>query len=294
LLAWVDRGGHETPLEHRARPYFRPVLSPDGRRLAVTVQGTRDDVWVQDLERATWTRLTAEGDNTDPAWSPDGRQVVFSSTRSGPFNLFRAAADGGGEAQQLTQERTMAMSSSVAPDGSVAAFGLLDPQTGWDVALLPLRGGGPPRPFLATRFAETYATFSRDGRYVAYVSNESGRPEVYVRGYAQEGKWPVSSGGGTEPVWSADGRELFFRNGDAIFSVPVRTAGAFTAGPARPVLRGDFEPGINGYPNYDVSPDGARFLMVKPPTQREPPLQLVVVPGWRAELQAKAREGARR
>jgi serine/threonine-protein kinase len=293
LLAWVDRGGRETLLEPRGRPYLRPVLSPDGGRLAVTVQGARDDVWVQDLERRSWTRLTAEGDNTDAAWSPDGRQLVFSSTRSGPFNLFRVAADGGGDAQQLTQERTMAMSSSVSPDGSVVAFAVLDTQTGWDVRLLPLGAGGAPRPLVATRFTETYAAFSRDGRYIAYVSNESGRSEVYVRGYAQDGKWPVSSAGGTEPVWSADGQELFFRSGDALFSASVRTAGAFSAGPPRPVLRGPYEPGINGYPNYDVARDGTRFLMVKPPAQREAPLQLVVVPDWRAEVEARISEGRR-
>jgi eukaryotic-like serine/threonine-protein kinase len=294
LLAWVDRGGRETPLEPRGRPYFRPVLSPDGGRLAVTVQGASDDLWVRDLERGTWTRLTAEGDNTDAAWSPDGRQIVFSSTRSGAFNLYLAAADGGGGAQQLTRERTMAMSSSVAPDGSVAAFGVLDPETGWDVSLQPLRTPGPPRPFVATRFAETYAAFSRDGRYLAYVSNESGRLEVYVRGYEQDGKWPVSASGGSEPVWSPDGRELFFRSGDAILSVPVSTAGAFTAGQPRPVVRGAYEPGINGYPNYDVSRDGKRFLMVKPAAQREAPLEVVLVPDWRAELEARARAAVRR
>jgi Tol biopolymer transport system component len=294
LLTWVDRGGRETLLEERGRPYFRPVLSPDGRRLAVTVQGTNDDLWVRDLERGTWTRLTAEGDNTDAAWSPDGRQIVFSSTRAGAYNLYRAAADGGGEAQQLTQVRTMAMSSSVAPDGSVAVFAALDPETGWDVRLQPLRAPGPPRPFLSTRFAETYATFSPDGRYLAYVSNESGRSEVYVRGYGQEGKWPVSAEGGSEPVWAPGGRELFFRNGDTLFAVPVSTAGAFTAEKPRAAVRGAFEPGINGYPNYDVARDGSRFLLVKALAQREPPLQLVLVPDWRGELQAKARGTARR
>jgi Tol biopolymer transport system component len=294
LLVWVDRGGRETPLEPRGRPYFRPVLSPDGRRLAVTVQGASDDVWVRDLERGAWTRLTAEGDNTDAAWSPDGRHIIFSSTRSGAFNLFRAAADGGGAVEQLTHERTMAMSSSVAPDGSVAAFGVLDPESGWDISLQPLRTPGPPRPLLSTRFTETYAAFSRDGRYLAYVSNESGRSEVYVRGYTQEGKWPVSVAGGSEPVWSADDRELFFRSGDAVFSVPVSTGGAFTAGQPRAVVRGVFEPGINGYPNYDIARDGTRFLMVKPPQQREQPLQLVLVPGWRAELRSKTRPAVRR
>jgi serine/threonine-protein kinase len=288
-LAWVDRSGRETALEARGRPYFRPVLSPDGSRLAVTVQGANDGVWVRDLERGTWNRLTAEGDNTDAAWFPDGRQIIFSSTRAGVFNLFRAAADGGGQAEQLTRERTMAMSSSVAPDGSVVAFGVIHPETGWDVSLQPLRAPGPPRPFVSTRFTETYAAFSRDGRYLAYVSNESGRPEVYVRGYQQDGKWPISAAGGSEPVWSADGRELFFRSGDAIFSVPVSTSGAFTAGQPRAVARGAFEPGINGYPNYDVARDGTRFLVVQPAAEREAPLQLALVPGWRAELEAVTR-----
>jgi serine/threonine-protein kinase len=294
MLAWVDRDGRETPLEDRARPYFRPVLSPDGRRLAVTVQGTRDDVWVHDLERRTWTRLTAEGDNTDAVWSPDGRQLVFSSTRSGPFNLYRTSADGGGQVQQLTQERTMAMSASWSPDGSVAAFGILDPRTGWDVAMLPLRPQGAPRRFLSSPFSEAYAAFSRDGRYVAYVSNESGRSEVYVRAYGQDGKWPISVGGGSEPVWSPDGRELFFRGGDALFAVAVHTAAAFTAGQPRVLLRGAFEPGVNGYPNYDVGRDGARFLVIKPPAQREPPLQIAVAPSWTAELDARGRTTARR
>jgi Tol biopolymer transport system component len=294
MLAWVDRQGREVPLEDRARPYFRPVLSPDGHRLAVTVQGTRDDVWVHDLQRRTWTRITAEGDNTDAVWSPDGRQLVFSSTRSGPFNLYRTSADGGGQVQQLTQERTMAMSASWSPDGSVAAFGILDPRNGWDVALLPLRQqGAAPQRFLSSPFAEAYASFSRDGRYIAYVSNESGRSEVYVRGYGQEGKWPVSAGGGSEPVWSPDGRELFFRNADALYSVPVHTAGSFSAGQPRVLLRGAFEPGVNGYPNYDVAHDGTRFLVLKPPARREAPLQIALAPSWRAELESARRTDVR-
>ncbi|HET8646826.1 MAG TPA: hypothetical protein VFO85_15130, partial [Vicinamibacteria bacterium] len=165
----------------------------------------------------------------------------------------------------------------------------------WDVRLLPLRAPGAARPFATTRFAETYAAFSRDGRYVAYVSDESGRSEVYVRGYAgHEGKWPVSAAGGGEPVWSADGRELFFRNGDALFSVAVSTTGRFTAGPPRVVVRGAFEPGINGYPNYDVAPDGRRFLVIKPAVQAQAHLQLAIVPAWRAELESRLGRPGRR
>jgi eukaryotic-like serine/threonine-protein kinase len=115
---------------------------------------------------------------------------------------------------------------------------------------------------------------------------------VYVRSFPGPGsKWPISSGGGTEPAWSRDGSELFYRQGTRMMAVPVRTAPTFSVGAARVVFEGQYEPGINGFPDYDVSPDGQRFLMVENPDPPPPPARLIVAPGWLGELRAQLTKG---
>jgi Tol biopolymer transport system component len=286
-LVWVDRSGNATPLTAPRRPYFRPVLSPDGRRLAVVVEGANDDLWVHDLDRESWSRLTFEADNTDPVWAHDGSRLWFASNRGGPYNLFGVPADGSAPAQPVLKTENWALPGSATPDGRYLAFAQLEAATGWDVWSLELPGA-VARPFLQTAFAESYAAFDPSGRYLAYVSSESGRADVYLRPFPGPGaKWSISSGGGTEPVWSRDGRELFYRQGTRIMAVPVRGGPSPSVGTARLLFEGRFEPGINGFPDYDVSPDGQRFLMVENPDPPPPPARLVVAPGWLEELRAR-------
>jgi Tol biopolymer transport system component len=286
-LVWVDRKGVGEPLTAPRRPYFRPVLSPDGRRLAVVVEGSNDDVWVHDLERESWTRLTFEADNTDPVWSSDGGQMFFASNRGGPYNLFTVPADGSGPPQALWKTEDWALPGSRSPDGRHVAFAQLDASSSWDVWTLELAQRNA-RPFLQTAFVESYAAFDPSGKFLAYVSTESGRAEVYVRPFPGPGaKWPVSSGGGTEPVWSRDGRELFYRQGPRLMVVPIRGGESLATGAPQLLFEGRFEPGINGFPDYDVSADGRRFLMVENPDPPAPPARLVMAPGWLPELQER-------
>ncbi len=289
-LLWVDRAGRTEPLTHARRPYARPALSPDGRRLAVTIQGTDNDIWICDLGRDTWTRLTFEADNETPIWSPDGKRVVFSSNRKPPFNLFWVPADGTGAAEQLTRFKEWVSPSSFAPDGKAIAFHGQSRASGWDIGLLWIEGTPTPRPLLAGPFQESHGTFSADGRWFAYVSGESGRREVYVLPYPRlDRKWPISTGGGTEPVWARDGTEIFYRNGDKTMAVSVKARPDFAAAAPRLLFQGHFEAGITAR-SYDVSPDGQRFVMIKGLDREAAPLQLVLVPDWFDELKARLRQ----
>jgi Tol biopolymer transport system component len=286
-LVWVDRKGTVLPLTAPRRPYFRPVLSPDGRRLAVVVEGSNDDVWVHDLERESWTRLTFEADNTDPVWASDGARMFFASNRGGAYNLFAVPADGSGVSQLLLKTENWALPGSISPEGRRLAFAQLEATSSWDVWALEL-DSRTATPFLQTAFVESFAAFDPSGRFLAYVSTESGRPEVYVRPFPGPGaKWPISSGGGTEPVWSRDGRELFYRQGSRLMVVAVGAGSTLSVGSSQLLFEGRFEPGINGFPDYDVAPDGRRFIMVEDPDAAPPPARLVIAPGWLTELDAR-------
>ena len=183
-LVWADRKGQEEPLDAVPRDYlwFRPRLSPDGRRLAVTRWFGNRDVWIYDLARETSTRLTFDAvRDTDLVWTPDGRRVLFGSERDGVANLFWKAADGTGLVERLTTSPNHQAPSSFSPDGKSLAFTERNPKTGTDIHVLSMEGERSSRPLLETTFDEDRPVISPDGRRLAYESNESGRQEVYVR-----------------------------------------------------------------------------------------------------------------
>jgi Tol biopolymer transport system component len=284
-LLWVDRKGQTRPASHSARAFGHPALSPDGKRLAAVIHGTDDDIWTCDLERDTWTRLTFESDNQEPIWSPDGKRIVFSSNRKGPFNLFVMLADGSAPPEQLFASENWIYPNSFSPDGALVAFSE-QTRSGYDIGLVAPARGASPRPFLATPLEELIPRFSPDGKWIAYVARESGHADIFVRPYPGPGaKVLVSSKGGDEPAWAPNGRELFYREGPRMMAVPIRTAPQFQAGVPEVLFEGLYEPG-NEYVNYDVSADGRRFVLVK---GSETPLQIVVVPDWFDELEARMR-----
>ncbi len=291
-LVWVDREGRESPLMDKPRQYVEPRVSPDGRRLAVTL-GPDYDVWIQELDRGTLTRLTfGEGNDSLPIWTPDGERVTFSSSSSGPWNIFSVPADGSGEPVQLTSSENLSTASSWSPDGKILAFTHVGQETGVDIGILTMDDEPKTEVFLGTPFNEYHPMFSPDGRWLAYTSDESGRAEVYVRAFpGPGGKWQVSTDGGVYPLWAPSGRELFYRSGDKMMVVPISTAPELR--PGTPVVLFE-EPyhklglAVNNYHSYDVSRDGQqRFVMIKPVEEESAPTQLNVVLNWSEELKRR-------
>ncbi len=249
-LVWLDRGGEKTGEIGQAQQEIRyPVLSPDGRLVAVAA-GERfisSDLWVHDLARGVRTRLSPAPDNTSkvwtPAWSPTGEEVAFTTmNRAGNFDIFLRNADGSGEATALAATPAGEFLQDWSRDGKYLLYEVLHPQTRPDLWYLERneRGGGwEPRLFLQTPFLEEAAQFSPDGRYVAYVSDESGKNEVYVRPFPSgSGKSTISSHGGRQPRWSRDGKELFYVEGSTLMAVSVSLDPIFSAGATTPL----FEP----------------------------------------------------
>jgi Tol biopolymer transport system component len=293
-LVWVSRNGTEQILAAPARPYWNPRLSPDGRRVATVIQQEADtQIWLYDLSRETLTRLTFEGrTNTNPAWAADGKRIAFTSNKEGPLNVFWQLADGSGGLERLTTSEYIHVPSSFSPDGQLLAFFEVNPSTQRDIWVLRM-GDHKAQPFLRTPFNETSPRFSPDGRWLAYYSNESGRFEVYVQPYpGPGGKWQISTEGGTEPVWNRSGRELFYRGGDKMMAVDIATQPGFTAGKPRMLFEGHYEMAPFPIPNYDVSPDGQRFLMLKSiEATQAAPTQINVVLNWFEELKRRVPTG---
>ncbi len=306
-IVWADREGHAETLWQETGIYGGPRLSPDGGRLAVSV--LRDgnwDVWVYDLERDVATRITfGEAYDADPEWSPDGRWIAYASEVDGVDGVFRKRTDGTGEAEVLLEpgKYTFPAPHSWSPDGRHLAIQVAGEGGQNDIWIMPLdeNGAGDPEPFVSTPFTESGPRFSPDGRWIAYTSNETGRPEIFVASFPPGGgKWQVSSGGGTQALWSGDGRELFFRTDTGIMSVRISTEGAsFRANRPDVVfeagflggLRGILLPGFN-FPDYDVSPGGDRFVMFQGTTEGAQATEAKVVLGWFEELRRLTEAGA--
>jgi eukaryotic-like serine/threonine-protein kinase len=292
-LVWVSRNGAEQPLAAPMRAYQFPQLSPDGRRVAVVIAEQETQDWLYDLSRETLTRFTFEGNaNLDPVWTPDGKRIAFQSSKEGPFNIFWQLADGSGGLERLTTSEYTQVPMSWSPDGQLLAFIELNPTTQRDIWVLRM-GDRKAQPFLRTPFNESAPRFSPDGRWLAYVSNESGRYEIYVQPYpGPGGKWQISTEGGTEPVWNPNGRELSYRSGDKMMAVDIATQPSFTVGKPRILFKGQYAPTTSTPPNYDVSPDGQRFLMLKATEQSQAaPTQINVVLNWFEELKQKVPTG---
>ena len=293
-LEWIDRQGRPRPISAPPRAYMDPRISPDGKRLLLTiVEPTQSNAWVYNLARGTLTRLTFEGfENETSVWTPDGRTVLISSTRPGPPSnvILRKAADGGSGEERLWGSAQHAHLGSLSPDGRTLLFTGFDAIEGGNIFALPLAAGSRPRVIVQTPFHEWGPQFSPDGRWFAYVSNESGRDEVYVQAFPGPGsKTQVSTQGGSEPVWEHSGRELFYRQGDRIVTVAVTTGPSFLAGTPQVLFEGAYEKGLPlGHTDYDVSPDGKQFLMVKPGEQGAGPASIHVVLNWLENLKQAA------
>jgi len=281
-VLWVDRQGNATPLSRERGQYLNPRLSPDGRRVVFSLFTSGQDlgIWVHDFDRGARTRVMARLSSA-PVWSTDGKQITFASRQSGTWSLSSRAADGSGDTRVLLERERSQFPMSWSPDGHTLAYYDYGLTTGRDIWMQP--AGGEPTPFLTGPFNEDMLRFSPNGRYVAYVSDESGQQEVYVQPYPGPGDRTIlSTDGGREPVWSRDGKELFYRNGDQMVVVPVSIGETFTAGKPRSLFSGRYA--FDLLHNYDVSPDGKRFLMIQEDEEAARP-RFHVILNWFDELE---------
>ena len=267
-LVWVDRKNNATPVLDAADDYWLPRLSPDGTRLAV---GIGWDIWVLELARSTRTRLTYGTTSVlfPFAWTRRRPRVIFSKIENKiGLDLYTVAADGSGQPELLLRGDQRQWATSWSPTADVIATYEQHPTTLRDIWLV--NADRTRSPFLVSPYQERAARFSPDGKWIAYVSNDSGRDEVYVRpASGGGGKTTVSTEGGIEPVWAASGRELFYRNGDDFMVAPVETVPALSIGRPQRLFTAAYERDRGaGFanPNYDVTRDGQRFVMVQAPS----------------------------
>jgi Tol biopolymer transport system component len=286
-LVWVDRGGAEQPTGASGRPYAQPRLAPDGRRVVTALRGNAEDLWLFDFARGTSSRVTTDSSSSFPVWSPDGRRLALTSGKQDAYNLYWRPIDGSTAEERLLSSDRPSYPFSWSPDGKTLVFVSVSPTTFQDLWALEI-DGRKARPFLETPFREGAPVLSPDGRWIAYVSDESGRFEVYAQPFPGPGeKWPISTEGGNEPVWPRNGHELFYRMGDAMMAVEVKTAPTFSVGKPKRLFEKPYERSVALWANYDVALDGRRLLMVRREAPAQPATHINVVLNWRDELKLK-------
>ena len=296
-LVWIDRQGHEEPTGAPPRAYYSARLSPDGGRAALEIRDQEQDIWIWDFSRKTMTRLTFDPSlDSDPIWTADGRRIVYASQRGGQTNIFWQSSDGTGSAEQLTKSANPQLPASVTPDGTRLIFREGTGVRATDLRVLTLDGHREVRPLLEAALPLANGEISPDGRWLAYQSDESGQPEVFVRPFpnVNEGRWQVSTTGGTRPLWTRDGRELFYLDRNNLMTLIKVVSSSTSFRTTSPVKVLDtpaaFTIGIP-YRSWDISPDGKRFLVIKErrdsDTKSAPTPGLVVVQNWAEELKAR-------
>ena len=306
-LVWVDRKGKEVQLSAGSRNYRFARISPDGSKIALAI-GTEDtsDIWIWDIVRETMTRITFDGLNYYPLWTPDGKRIVFAKRGEAVATLtdiYWKAADGTGEEERLKSLLGRELLPwSWSGDGNTLALFEVDNASGfvYDIGTLSMKDNHEWKPLLNQKYNELNPKISPDGKWIAYASDELGRYEIFVRAFpdVSKGRWQVSTNGGRTPLWSQDGQELFYRNDDAVMRVSVETSATFKAGNPETLFRGTYA----GLPTadktydaqpWDIHPDGKRFLMLKPSTSTgttstaETPRRINIVLNWFEELKKK-------
>jgi Tol biopolymer transport system component len=275
-VVWVDRQGRISRLTGQTQLVNQATQSHDGRRI---VYGSMREQWVLDLASGTRTRVVADVRSWHGGWLPGDDRLVISSNKDGDWDLYTVSA-AGGELQPLLKRPFAQHVQAVTPDGAIVYLER-QPASGSDLWMLT--PDGRTTPLVVTPFNESSASISSDGRFIAYVSDESGRNDVYAVPASGKGnRTMVSIDGGTGPVWSRDGRELFYRTGDDLLSVQVRTTEALELGERRKLM--DLSGYDSGYfHEFDVSPDGQRFLLIRTEPQSRP-TRLDIVLNWTDEL----------
>jgi serine/threonine-protein kinase len=286
-LVSVDQNGAARVLIDSVQVYSHPRLSPDGHRIAVEVQGAAGaDIWISDLGEHTTERLTREGYNNRPEWTPDGNRVMYTSSRAPSNALWWQPADGSASATMVLQDANPIREGVFTPDGRAVVYRVDTPDNNRDIKLVPLAGERRPVPLLASINDDKEPRVSPDSKWLAYVSNESGREEVYVRSLSGAGgRLPVSNDGGGEPLWSRDGKRLLYRAGARLIAATIATSPSLLVTARETLFEGPFATDLY-HPNYDVAPDGRSFVMVRPVEENR---QLVMVVNWIQELRQRTK-----
>ena len=282
-LTWFDRNGKQLGTVGPPAAYRVMRLSPDERRVAVErtdPPAVSSDIWLIELARGVPSRLTSHpGNDLYPVWSPDGSRIAFTSIREGQLKIYQKLSSGAGSEEELLKSAEPLGIWDWSADGRFILYRVLGAKTKNDIWVLPLFGDRKSYPLLQTEFVESAATFSPDGRWVAYVTDETGTNEVYVREFQGSGGGSrVSTGGGSFPRWRRDGKELFYSSGGKVMAVDVKASGS------------GFEPGAprllferSGVGIFDVSGDGQRFL-IPVLVEESSPEPITVVLNWTADL----------
>lgn len=290
-LVWVDRAGGVAPVGSGVQNLIHPRISPDGRRVVAARGG---NLWMYDVTRDILSQLTFDGRNLNfPLWTPDSRHVMYARPRAGTgWDIFWRPADGSGSERELVTRTLDQVPNGATPSAHgephLLAFRETSPETAADIGILSMTDQGA-QVFVNGPASERNASFSPDGQFVAYDSNELGRDEVFIRPLTGTGGVRrVSYDGGIEPYWAPNG-ELFFRSGEQMFVVAVRTRPELAVGAARKLFEGPYAFSGVEHRNYDVTRDGQRFLMVRRPNPAESTMRVNVVVNWFEEVKDRAR-----
>jgi serine/threonine-protein kinase len=295
-LVWVDRSGAESPLGAPPNSYSFPALSPNGSRIAVKVTETgvaarTGDVWIYEPDADLFRQLTFSGAVLNAIWTRDGAAVTYSTPRARTFAMVRHSTTGDQRTETLFSRGLGLWPGSWTPDGrGLCYMEATDSGTGGDLSIFETGPAARHRPLLATSSTEWGGRISPDGRWMAYISNQSGRWEVYVRPFTGAGAAvQVSRDGGTEVVWAPTGRELFYRQSDAVLVAPVRGTPALAVGRPRRLFSGPYTSVLPGVANYDVAPDASRLLMIRAGPAEATPRALRVVLNWPGRVDRRSR-----
>ena len=301
-LVWVNKSGNEEALAAPPNAYANISISPDDSKIALSIESNDEtDIWIWDPSFENLRRLTFDGNSSYPLWTSDGKHIVFSRQTQGIGYLCRTAADGMGEIDQLLSLKNGALYPwSYSRDGKTlllceyAFAGIQD----MDISALSMKGDQEKRLLLNDKYWESQTKIAPNGQWMAYVSDDEGQGNVYVRPYPEiaKGKRQISMSGGHSPIWSPEGKQLFYRHGDEVISVPVGTGPDFSYGNPKILFRGMYLSvgyGIYEITPWDISPDGNRFLMIKPPqatdgeSAAETPRKINIVLNWFEELKER-------
>lgn len=269
--------------------------------MAIEVEGASHDLFMFEFARGVLTKMSFDGASHWPSWTPAGDRLTFRSWKTGTMTMWWMPFDRSGPAQLLTNIGSMQSPESWSPDGKALAFTQMDdPERGSDIYVLPLVGDRKPYPVVQTKFSEGSPKFSPDGQWLAYSSNESGRPEVYAMAYPGPGaKIQISTDGGTDPVWRRDGTELYYRSDDSMMVVDVKLGRTLTVSKPKVLWQGRYMAGVGSScgmagptsANYDVTADGQRFLMIEDRSQPAECRLLHVVSNWSRGLNSPPTPG---